>query len=135
MACAAALANIELMEREGIVDQAREMADYFAAALASLRDLPGVAETRSVGLVGCVQCLLDPTRADGTAEDKAFTLKIDERCFELGLIVRPLGDLCVISPPLIISRAQIDEMVAIMRQAITEVSAAHGLTAKEPAAV
>ncbi|EKX57337.1 Adenosylmethionine-8-amino-7-oxononanoate aminotransferase [Rhodobacter sp. AKP1] len=135
VACAAALANIELMEREGIVDQAREMADYFAAALASLRDLPGVAETRSVGLVGCVQCLLDPTRADGTAEDKAFTLKIDERCFELGLIVRPLGDLCVISPPLIISRAQIDDMVAIMRQAITEVGAAHGLTAKEPAAV
>ena len=128
-------ANIELMEREGIVDHAREMADYFAEALASLRDLPGVAETRAVGLVGCVQCLLDPTRADGHAEDKAFTLKIDERCFELGLIVRPLGDLCVISPPLIITRDQIDEMVAILARAIREIGAAHGLSAKEPAAV
>lgn len=135
VSCAAALANIELMEREGIVDNARDLAPYFAEALASLRDLPGVAETRSVGLVGCVQCLLDPSRADGNAEDKAFTLKIDERCFELGLIVRPLGDLCVISPPLVITREQIDEMVAILRQAITEVSQHYGLGAKEPAAI
>ncbi|GHG29337.1 aminotransferase [Paracoccus aerius] len=135
VACAAALANIDVIEREGILEQVRDMADYFATALASLRDLPGVAETRSVGLVGCVQCLLDPTRADGNPEDKAFTLKIDERCFELGLIVRPLGDLCVISPPLIINRAQIDDMVAIMRQAISETGAAYGLKAKEPAAV
>lgn len=131
VACAAALANIELMERDGIVDHAREMADYFAAALASLTDLPGVAETRAVGLVGCVQCMLDPTRPDGNDDDKAFTRKIDERCFELGLIVRPLGDLCVISPPLIITRAQIDDMIAIMRQAISEVGAAHGLQMKE----
>lgn len=135
VACAAALANIELMEREGIVEHARDIAGYFARALASLRDLPGVAETRSVGLVGCVQCMLDTTRVEGNAEDKAFTLKIDERCFELGLIVRPLGDLCVISPPLIISRAQIDDMVAIMRQAITEIGAAHGLKNRETAAV
>ena len=135
VACAAALANIELMEREGIVDQARDLAGYFADALASLRALPGVAETRSVGLVGCVQCLLDPTRADGNAEDKAFTKQIDERCFELGLIVRPLGDLCVISPPLIITRDQIDEMVAILARAIREIGAAHGLKAEEPVAV
>lgn len=130
VACAAALANIELMEREGIVEHARGMADYFAAALHSLSDLPGVADTRSVGLVGCVQCMLDPSPPEGTAEDKAFTRRIDERCFELGLIVRPLGDLCVISPPLIITREQIDDIVAIMRQAISEVGAACGLKAR-----
>lgn len=135
VACAAALANIDLMEREGIVDHARDMAGYFADALASLSDLPGVADTRAVGLVGCVQCMLDPTRADGNDADKAFTRKIDERCFELGLIVRPLGDLCVISPPLIITRAQVDDIVAILRRAIAEVGAAHGLTNKEPVAV
>ncbi len=75
--------------------------------------------------------MLDPTRPDGNDDDKAFTRRIDERCFELGLIVRPLGDLCVISPPLIITRAQIDDMIAIMRQAISEVGAAHGLQMKE----
>jgi putrescine---pyruvate transaminase len=135
VACAAALANIELMECEDVVGRARAMAAYFAQALASLRDLPGVAETRSVGLMGCVQCLLDLNRADGNADDKAFTLEIDNRCFELGLIVRPLGDLCVLSPPLIITREQIDDMVAIMRRAISEVGAAHGLHARIPAAV
>lgn len=135
VACAAALANIELMEREGVVEHARDMAGYFASALASLRDLPGVAETRSVGLVGCVQCLLDPSRVEGNDDDKTFAREIDERCFELGLIVRPLGDLCVISPPLIITRAQIDDMVSILARAISEVGATHGLKAKDPAAV
>ncbi|WP_118135462.1 aminotransferase [Oceanicella sp. SM1341] len=127
VSCAAALANIALMEREGIVEHARDMAEHFAAGLRSLADLPGVADVRSVGLVGCVQCMIDPSRVDGTAEDKAFTARIDARCFELGLIVRPLGDLCVISPPLIVTPAQIDEIIAIMRRAITEVSAASGL--------
>lgn len=127
VACAAALANIALMERDGVVEHARVQADYFAERLRSLSDLPGVADIRSVGLVGCVQCLLDPNRIDPLDEDKAFTREIDQRCFELGLIVRPLGDLCVISPPLVISREQIDDIVAIMRQAISEVGAAHGL--------
>ena len=134
VSCAAALANIALMEREGVLENVREMADHFAAGLQSLTDLPGVADVRSVGLVGCVQCMLDPLNADGTPADKAFTLKIDERCFELGLIVRPLGDLCVVSPPLVISRAQIDDIIAIMRQAISEVGEEYGLgTAPAPA--
>lgn len=128
VACAAALANIALMERDGVVEHARAQADYFAERLRSLADLPGVADVRSVGLVGCVQCLLDTNRIDPLDEDKAFTREIDQRCFDLGLIVRPLGDLCVISPPLVISRDQIDDIVAIMRQAISEVGASHGLS-------
>lgn len=134
VSCAAALANIELMEREGIVDQAREMGDYFADALKSLSDLPCVADVRSVGLVGCVQCIIDTGRLEPTDEDKAFTRRVDERCFELGLIVRPLGDLCVISPPLIITREQIDDIVAIMRQAISDVWAERALGRSEEAA-
>lgn len=130
VACATALANIDLMEREGIVDHARDMAGYFAAGLQSLSGLPGVADVRSVGIIGCVQCMLDPSRVDGTDADKAFAREIDQRCFDLGLIVRPLGDLCVISPPLIITREQIDDVIAIMRRAIIEVGAAHGLAAK-----
>ncbi len=127
VACAAALANIALMERDGIVEHARDLAGHFAAGLRSLADLPGVADVRSVGLVGCVQCLLDTSRVDSTDADKAFTREIDERCFELGLIVRPLGDLCVISPPLIVTRDEIDEIIAIMRRAISEIGTRHGL--------
>ena len=128
VACAAALANITLMERDGVVEHARAQADYFAERLQSLSDLPGVADIRSVGLVGCVQCLLDTSRIDPLDEDKAFAREIDQRCFDLGLIVRPLGDLCVISPPLAISAEQIADIIAIMRQAISEVGAAHGLS-------
>ena len=127
VACAAALANIELMEREDIIGHARAQADYFSERLHSLLDLPGVADVRSVGLVGCVQCLLDISRIESLDEDKAFTREIDQRCLELGLIVRPLGDLCVISPPLVITREQIDDIVSILRQAISEIGATHGL--------
>lgn len=70
---------------------------------------------------------MDPSNVDGSAADKAFASQIDQRCFELGLIVRPLGDMCVISPALIITRDRIDDIIAIMRRAITEVGAAHGL--------
>lgn len=129
VACAAALANIELMEREGIVTYAREMADYFGDQLRSLSDLPGVIDVRSIGLVGCVQFLLDPARTEAIDADKAFAKKIEERCFELGLIVRPAGDLCVISPPLVISAAQINDIIVIMRQAISDVAIENGLTA------
>jgi adenosylmethionine-8-amino-7-oxononanoate aminotransferase len=128
VACATALANIALMEREGIVAHARDITGHFAAGLQSLADLPGVADVRSVGLIGAVQCMLDPSKAEGNDADKAFASEIDKRCFELGLIVRPLADNCVISPALIITRDQIDDIIAIMRRAISEVGAKHGLT-------
>ncbi|UVK54576.1 aminotransferase [Mesorhizobium sp. AR02] len=129
VACAAALANIELMERDGIIQHAGEMADYFAASLCTLSALPGVADVRSVGLVGCVQFLVDPTQPATSEADKAFTRKMEERCFSHGLIVRPANDLCVISPPLIINKEQIDVVVEIMTRSILEAAQAYNLVA------
>ncbi|KRS18454.1 aminotransferase [Roseovarius indicus] len=134
VSCAAAIANIDLMEREGIVDHARATAGYFRKALESLLDLPGAGAVHSAGLVGCVQCLLDPSQPDGTEEDRAFAARVDEICFDLGLIVRPIAERCVISPPLVITRAQIDDVVGILRKAITQAGEEAGLNAPAGAA-
>ena len=131
VACAAALANIEIFEKDGLLEHVRDVSGYFAEALQGLSDLEAVADVRSSGLVGCVECMTDATRAEVLPEDAAFAAEIDAICFELGLIVRPIGDMCVISPPLVITRAQIDDICAILRQAITK--ATENLKARQSA--
>lgn len=118
VSCAAALANIEIFEKDGLLDHVRDVSDHFGAALSALGDLDKVADVRFSGLVGCVECMTDPGRGEVSPEDSAFAAKIDEICFEMGLIVRPIANMCVISPPLTITEAQIDDICTILRAAI-----------------
>lgn len=119
VACAAAVENLNIMQRENLVGRVRdEIADYFAQALASLNDMALVGETRSVGLLGAVELV----------KDKASRTKFDpvgkvggacrDNCFDLGLVSRACGDTMVLSPPLIITKEQVDDLVGLMRQAI-----------------
>ncbi|MEQ8654146.1 MAG: aminotransferase [Kiloniellales bacterium] len=145
VASAVALKNIEIMEREGILEHAREISPYFQQKLKELEDIPIVGEVRGMGLVGCVECVITGTAASekekadavatsGTVEsaadrkkalklDKAIGSRIDEHCLELGLVVRPLYNMCVMSPPLIITKAQVDDMVSILREGILRAQA------------
>lgn len=118
VACAAALKNLEIIEREGLNEHVRAIAPYFQARLQELAELPLVGEVRGIGLMACVECVSDRTSREPLALDQEVGRRIDRHCQELGLIVRPMGHFCVMSPPLIITRAQIDEMVAILRQGI-----------------
>ena len=80
-------------------------------------------DVRGVGLIGCVECSLEG--GDGTLQqDQELGYKIDEHCQQLGLIVRPINNMCVFSPPLIISREQIDEMMDLLEQGIKNVMSA-----------
>lgn len=114
VACAAALKNIEIMERESILENAREMAPYFQQKLATLLDIPIVADVRGIGLMACVECDINVKKdahADVLKMDYAIGDRIDKHCQTLGLLVRPIINMCVMSPPLIINRHQIDELV------------------------
>ena len=116
---AAALKNIEIIENEGLLEHVREIAPYFQQRLKELSKLPLVADTRGVGLVGCVECrIVDPDDPDALEMDIAMGSRIDKHCQQLGLIVRPLWNMCVFSPPLIITPKQIDEMFNILEQGI-----------------
>ena len=121
VAAAAALKNIEIMERPGFMEHAREAGEYFGKRIGELADLPLVANTRAAGLMGCVECN-PPGETESLSADYAIGEQIDRHCQSAGLLVRPLINMCVLSPPLIITRTQIDEMLDILRQSIKRVA-------------
>lgn len=113
-----ALANLDLLEG-GILEHARTVGPYFQERLKTLEELPLVGEVRGAGLMGCVECVADRESKDPLQLDKDVGKRIDAHCHELGLLVRPLINMCVMSPPLVISRGQVDDLVAILREGIS----------------
>lgn len=118
LAAAAALKNIEIMERPGFMEHARAMGDYFGEQIQTMETIDIVANTRASGLMGCVECRPPHAAADALSADYAIGARIDRHCQALGLLVRPLINMCIMSPPLVITRAQIDAMFTILREGI-----------------
>ena len=118
VACAAALTNIEIMEREELMAHVRAVGPYFQARLQELRDIPIVEDVRGLGLMACVECDISGRGDENSGLDTELGSRIDHHCQELGLIVRPMVDMCVMSPPLVITKPQIDELVGILREGI-----------------
>ena len=80
-----------------------------------------VGDTRGAGLIGCVEgSIVDPDNPDALEIDLEMGARIERHCQALGLIVRPLLNMCVFSPPLIITSEQIDEMFNLLEQGILE---------------
>ena len=123
--CAAALKNIEIIEREQLLEHVREVSPHFIARLNDLRRHQIVGDTRGLGLVGCVEGRPAPgmKEKERLAVDFEFGALVDAKCEALGLIVRPLINMCVFSPPLIIKRDEIDRMFDILDKAIGQVEA------------
>lgn len=120
VSCAVALRNIEIMEREHLVERtASETAPYLAKALATLNDHPLVGEARSIGLLGAVEIVADKESAArfGGAEGTAGPM-VRDICIANGLMVRGIRDTIVMCPPLVITTQQIDDMVGIIRKAL-----------------
>ncbi len=118
VACAAALKNIEIMEREELCRHVREVGPHMQDRLQALADLPIVGDVRGTHLMGCIECVADKATKAPFAPEAKVGKRIDDHCQARGLILRPLGSQCVFSPPLTITTAQIDRMVAIMAESI-----------------
>ncbi|WP_374652222.1 aminotransferase [Dongia sp.] len=118
VACAAALANIALMEREDLNGHVREMGPYLGERLRSLLDLPIVGEVRGRQFMMCVENVMDKETRAHFPDEVNIGKRISDHCERLGLIVRPLGALNVISPPLTLSKEEVDELVSLLRQGI-----------------
>jgi putrescine---pyruvate transaminase len=120
VSAAVALRNIEIIEREGLVERTRsDTGPYLAKALATLDDHPLVGETRSVGLIGAVEITSDKATGArfGGKEGSAGPI-VRDLCIAGGLMVRAIRDSIVMCPPLIISHAEIDQLVGIIRKAL-----------------
>src|SRR5262249_47947744 len=118
VACAAALANIALMEREDICGHVRRTGPYLEARLREPGDLPIVGDVRGSHFMMCVENVADKATRALFPDEVNIGKRISDHCERLGLMVRPIGALNVISPPLILDEVQIDELVGILRQGI-----------------
>jgi beta-alanine--pyruvate transaminase len=112
LACAAALGTLDTYAEEGLLTRAGELQDHFAQAVHSLKGEPNVIDIRNIGLVGGIE--LAPLPGEPTR--RAFGIFLD--LYEKGLLVRTTGDTVALSPPLIIERSQIDQIVDLLRGAI-----------------
>jgi putrescine aminotransferase len=122
VAAAVAIRNLEIIEREELVDRVRDdLAPYFADALVSLDDHPLVGETRSIGLLGAVEIVAEKgtNRRFGGEEGTAGPI-IRDACIAGGLMVRAIRDSIVMCPPYVITHEEIDRMIAIIRAALDE---------------
>ena len=120
VAAAVALRNIEIIEREGLVERTRsETGPYLARALARLAEHPLVGEARSVGLIGAVEIVADKASGArfGGMEGTAGPM-VRDLCITNGLMVRGIRDSIVMCPPLIITTDQIDELVGKIRMSL-----------------
>jgi beta-alanine--pyruvate transaminase len=112
LACAAGLGTLATYEDEGLLTRAAQLQGYFAEAVHSLKGEPNVIDVRNIGLVAGIELAAIP----GSPAKRAFDVFLD--CFEKGLLIRTTGDTVALSPPLIIERAQIDQLVDTLRGAI-----------------
>ncbi len=120
VACAAGLKNLEIMESEDICGHVRTAGPYFVERLRSLLDLPLVGDVRGSHMMVCVECVRDTRTKEVPPEEWEVAWRIARHAMARGLLVRPLGHQLVLSPPLIITRAQIDEAVDHLRGGIMD---------------
>ncbi|MEO7999696.1 MAG: aminotransferase class III-fold pyridoxal phosphate-dependent enzyme, partial [Gemmatimonadaceae bacterium] len=112
LACAAGIATLELYRAEGLFERAAELAPYWESAVHSLRSAPGVVDVRNMGLVAGIELESRPGAVGARA------MEVFLRCFEKGVLIRVTGDTIALSPPLIVEKGQIDEMVAALGEQI-----------------
>ncbi|AJE47270.1 aspartate aminotransferase family protein [Celeribacter indicus] len=122
VACAVALENIRLLEEEGIIARAgSEIAPYLKEKWESLADHPLVGEAKIVGLMGSIALTPDKaSRAKFKGDAGTVGYICRERCFANNLVMRHVGDRMVISPPLVITKEEIDELIARARLSLDE---------------
>jgi adenosylmethionine-8-amino-7-oxononanoate aminotransferase len=117
--CAVAIRNMELLE-DGLLAHTRSISAYFQSKLGNLQELDLVGEVRGMGLMACIECVADKKSKNPLRLDTEVGVRIDRHCQEMGLLLRPIIHMCVMSPPLIISKEQIDTMTDILRRAIEQ---------------
>ena len=117
LACAAGLATLQTYADDGLLTRGAEMATTFENAVHSLKGLPNVIDVRNIGLVGGIE--LAPIA--GEPGKRAFSVFLD--CWDKGVLVRTTGDTVALSPPLIIEKQHIDQLVGTWADAIKRAAA------------
>lgn len=114
VACAAAMATLDIYEEEGLFHRANDLASYWEEAVHALRGLPHVIDTRNLGIIAGIE--LEPI--PGQPSVRAFDCFV--RAYEQGLLIRTTGDIIALSPPLILEKHHIDQMFSVLADILRE---------------
>lgn len=115
IACAAALGTLDTYKEEGLLTRGEELAPYWEDALHSLKGEPNVIDIRNIGLIGAIE--LAPIAGQPTK--RAFSAFV--KAFERGALIRTTGDIIALSPPLIITKGQINELIDHVREVLRSI--------------
>lgn len=114
VACAAGMATLDIYENESLFSKALETEDHWMDAALSLKDSPNVIDVRCIGLIGAIELSPRP----GAPMQRG--VEAGKKCYDKGLWVRNIGDILVFSPPLIITKAEITQMFAIIGEVLSD---------------
>jgi beta-alanine--pyruvate transaminase len=115
IACAAALGTLDTYREEGLLTRGAELAAYWEDALHSLKGEPHVIDIRNIGLIGAIELQGIP----GSPTKRAFQAFV--KAFERGALIRTTGDIIALSPPLIITKGQINELIDHVREVLRQI--------------
>jgi beta-alanine--pyruvate transaminase len=116
LACAAGLATLDVYREDNLFQRANDLGPYWEQAMFRLQDAPHVIDLRTMGLIAGIE--LKPR--DGAPTARAFEAFI--KCYDKGLMIRTTGDIIALSPPLIISKEQIDEIVDCLAEVLPTIA-------------
>ena len=112
VACAAGLGTMEVYEEEGLLTRVGEIAQYWEDAAHSMKDCPNVIDIRNIGLIAAIELAPRPGAVG------ARGLEAHLKAFEKGAYIRSTGDVLAFAPPLIISKAEIDQLFGTAREVL-----------------
>ena len=119
VACAVALANIRLMQERRLVEGVRdELGPYLAQRFESLRGHPLVGDVDSCGMMAAILLVKDKTRGTPFPPELEVGMACRGHCFREGLVMRAVGDRMIVAPPLVMTRAQVDEMMELIHRCL-----------------
>jgi adenosylmethionine-8-amino-7-oxononanoate aminotransferase len=119
--CAVALKNIEILEREKLVDRAAKSGARMLEKLRTLESLDGVGDVRGLGMMAAVEVVADKATKQLFPSDIGMTQKLTDALLDRGLYTRVAMDCICLAPPLITTDAQIDRIVGIVGDTVSSV--------------
>ena len=119
--CAVALKNIEILEREGLIERAETSGSRMLEQLRTLESLDGVGNVRGLGMMAAVEVVADKATKQLFPPEIGMTQKLTDALLDRGLCTRVAMDCICVAPPLVTTDAQIDRMVSIIGDTVSAV--------------
>lgn len=122
LACAAALANLEIFEQEHTLEKLQPRIEQLRRGLESLRALPMVADTRQCGFVAGIELARQKNRQTPFPPEQKVGVRVIKEARKRGVILRPLSDVIVLMPPLVISEHELAQLLKVTEEALLAVA-------------